>query len=173
MVRRVGAQMSEDVGQVVVRRMEPAEAQPVAALIEALIMSLAFYDRRARAAECALYTAEYLIEAQRADPDAVLVAERARAIVGFCVSRYDDDLIWLSWFGKRLGETGKGIGAALLADLHRRRRAAGVHKIWCDSRSDNHASRACLARAGYREICLLTDHWFRQDYVLLERRLDD
>jgi ribosomal protein S18 acetylase RimI-like enzyme len=151
--------------------MAPDEAGSVAAMIQSVITGLDFYNERARATEIGIYTAEYLLAALADDPDAVLVAEQGSALAGFCVSRYDDDLIWLSWFGAAPGSVRLGIGSALLLELHTRRHAAGVHKIWCDSRTDNHASRSCLARAGYTEICMIRDHWYRQDYVLLERRL--
>ena len=165
--------MSENRAQTyLIRRMRRAEAPDVAALIQATIAGLAIYSEQARQREMAIYSAAYLRAETRLDPDAVLVAEAGGQIVGFCVSRYDDDLIWLSWFGVASQARGQGIGAALLAALERSRRAAGVHKIWCDARTDNHVSRAGLARAGYREIATLANHWYRQDYVLLERVLE-
>lgn len=151
--------------------MLPAEADAVADMLAEVITTLDFYNAEARATEIALYTGAYLAKQLASDPDAVLVAEQDQTIIGFCISRPDDGPCWLSWFGARLGYRGKGIGTILLAALHSARRASGIHKIWCDSRTDNHASRACLARAGYREICTLSDHWYRQDYVLLECRL--
>jgi ribosomal protein S18 acetylase RimI-like enzyme len=153
-----------------IRRMAAGEAEAVAALMARTIAVLDFYSERARAAETAIYTAAYLRELVAEDPDGVLVAD-AGGPAGFCVSRYDDDLIWLSWFGVAPELRGRGAGAALLDAMHAARRAAGVHKVWCDSRTDNHASRAALARAGYREIVTIPDHWYRQDYVLLERYL--
>jgi RimJ/RimL family protein N-acetyltransferase len=152
--------------------MRSGEAAAVAALVRATIASLTFYSAQARAQEIANYTAARLRSEARHDADAVLVAESSGILDGFCVSRYDDDLIWLSWFGVRPPARNRGVGIAMLQALEQIRTAAGVHKIWCDARTDNHASRACLARAGYREIALLTRHWYRQDYVLLERVLD-
>lgn len=151
-----------------IRPMEASEAEAVAMLIGRVIAGLDFYNDQARQTEQGIYTASYLAEAVAADRDAVLVACDANRIAGFCVSRYDDDLIWLSWFGVAPGYEQRGIGMALLSELAERRRAVGVHKIWCDSRTENHASRAALAKAGYHEICQINDHWYRQDYVLLE-----
>jgi len=145
-----------------VRRMRAEE------MLCAVIETLDFYNAEARRTEIAIYTGAYLAKQIAGDPDAVLVAEQNEAMIGFCINCADDGPYWLSWFGARLGYTGHGVGTALINALHTARRAAGVHKIWCDSRTDNVASRACLARAGYREICTITDHWYRQDYVLLE-----
>ena len=154
-----------------VRPMHAHEAEQVAALLHEVIASLDIYVEAARATEIEIYTPAYIRELSMRDADGVLIAEEADVIVGFCISYADDGPYWLAWFGARLGYTGRGIGSALLADMHTRRQAAGIHKIWCDSRTDNHASRACLARAGYRTICILEDHWFRQDYMLFERIL--
>jgi RimJ/RimL family protein N-acetyltransferase len=154
-----------------VRRMRAPEAHAVAQLMQATIGALTIYSQLAREREMAIYSAAYLRAVARRDRNAVLVAHAGGALAGFCVSRYDDDLIWLAWFGVPPEQRGLGVGAALLAALAQARQQEGVHKIWCDARTDNHASRACLARAGYREIATLADHWYRQDYVLLERLL--
>ncbi len=151
--------------------MHTHEAEQIATILHEVIASLDFYVEAARTAEIEIYTPTYLSDLHTHDADGVLVAEEAGAIVGFCISYADDGPYWLAWFGARLGYTGRGVGNALLAELHARRQASGCHKIWCDSRTDNHVSRACLARAGYREICTLANHWFHQDYVLLERKL--
>jgi RimJ/RimL family protein N-acetyltransferase len=148
--------------------MHPEEADATSGMLCAVIETLDFYNAEARRTEIGIYTAAYLAKHLAADPDAVLVAEQDAAIIGFCISRFDDGPCWLSWFGATLGHSGQGVGTALLNALHTARRATGIHKIWCDSRTANVASRACLARAGYREICTITDHWYRQDYVLLE-----
>jgi RimJ/RimL family protein N-acetyltransferase len=151
--------------------MHAIEADEVASLMHEVIEALDFYVESARAAEIALYTPQYLAELGNRDSDGVLVATDDNELVGFCISYADDGPYWLAWFGTRLGFSGRRLGSALLAEMHTRRRAAGVHKIWCDSRTDNHISRACLARAGYRELCTLQNHWFHQDYVLLEHYL--
>ena len=103
-----------------------------------------------------------------ADVDSVLVATVNTQIVGFCFSNIDDGLIWLSWFGVRPEYRRHGIGTALLNALDARAKRAGAHKVWCDCRTDNVASRATLADSGYREICTLVNHWYGQDFLLWE-----
>jgi RimJ/RimL family protein N-acetyltransferase len=99
----------------------------------------------------------------------VLVAKADGRVVGFCVSRPDDGLVWLSWFGVEPAWRGRGVADALLARLEEAVRARGVHKVWCDSRTDNLPSRRALARAGFREICTVESHWYGLDFVLLEK----
>jgi RimJ/RimL family protein N-acetyltransferase len=154
-----------------IRSIHPSEAATLANLLHTVIESLEFYLPEARAAEIAIYTPAFLANLAEHDPAGVLVAIEANTIVGFCISYADDGPYWLAWFGATIGYRRRGLGLALLEVMHTRRQAAGVHKIWCDSRTANLASRACLAGAGYREICTIPDHWFRQDYVLLERYL--
>lgn len=147
---------------------QPGEIDAVAALMRATIEPLAYYNARARRAELAKYTAETLRTMAADDPLAVLVARQHRRVVGFCVSRYDDATIWLSWFGTAHDARGRGIGTALLRALADSLPARGAHKIWCDSRTDNVESRAVLERFGFRRVATLENHWFGQDYYLWE-----
>lgn len=154
-----------------VERLDLRDAERVAGLMREVILALPFYSDEARRAETGKYTADALREAAAGDPDAVLVARAGERCVGFCVSRYDDGLIWLSWFGVDPQWRGRGVADMLLAGLEAATRARGIHKIWCDSRTTNLPSRRVLARAGFQEICTLARHWYGQDFVLLEKSL--
>lgn len=144
------------------------EIDSLAALMHDTIEPLSFYNARARRAELARYTAEGLRALVAADPQSVLVARDGDGLVGFCVSRFDDGTIWLSWFGTAARARGRGIGAALLAALAETLPTRHAHKIWCDSRVENTGSQSVLERAGFRHIATLTNHWYGQDYYLWE-----
>ncbi len=154
-----------------VDRLDPRDAARVAALMREVIAAVPYYSDDAKRSETGKYGEEALREAAGADPDAVLVAKAGGDVVGFCVSRYDDGLVWLSWFGVHPAWRGAGVADLLLARLEGATGARGIHKVWCDSRTDNLPSRRALARAGFREICTVTDHWYGQDFVLLEKPL--
>ncbi len=132
------------------------------------IEPLTFYNERARRAELARYTADGLRALIAAAPQSVIVARDGGQLVGFCVSRFDDGTIWLSWFGTAVHARGRGIGAALLAALAEALPSRGAHKIWCDSRVENAASRSVLERFGFRRVTTLKNHWYGQDYYLWE-----
>jgi len=132
------------------------------------IQPLTYYNDRAIRAELAKYTADALRSMVEADPQAVLVARDDTGPVGFCVSRFDDGTIWLSWFGTDPRARRKGVGASLLAALANTLPSRHAHKIWCDSRTDNVESKSVLERAGFRRITTLTNHWYGQDYFLWE-----
>lgn len=144
------------------------EIDALAELMRATIEPLTYYNAEARRAELVKYNAAALRALAADDPQAVLVARDQADLIGFCVSRYDDGTIWLSWFGTAARARGRGTGAALLAALANTLAARHAHKIWCDSRTDNTESRSVLERAGFRRIATLTNHWFGQDYFLWE-----
>src|ERR1035437_1467293 len=144
------------------------EMDALAALMRDTIQPLAYYNAPARRAELANYTARELASLVAVDPQAVLVARDGTGLTGFCVSRFDDGKIWLSWFGPAAVARGRGIGASLLAALAGTLPSRHAHKIWCDSRVDNTESRSVLERAGFQRIATLTNHWYGQDYFLWE-----
>ena len=149
---------------------EPAELGPIAALVRAVIAAVPYYNAEAIAAELAKYDEPHLRALLGADPYAILIARDEDGLTGFCVSRWDDATIWLSWFGVAARARGRGVGTALIAALKASLPARRAHKIWCDSRTENVESIATLERAGFRRLTTLTDHWFHQDYFLWEWR---
>lgn len=153
----------------VIAPIDAHEIEALASLMRDVIEPLTYYNERARRAEVAKYTAAHLRALAADDPQAVLVARDDEGLAGFCVSRYDDGTVWLSWFGVAGRARGHGLGAALIAALGATLPSRGAHKIWCDSRTDNVESRAVLERAGFQRIATLTNHWFGQDYYLWER----
>jgi ribosomal protein S18 acetylase RimI-like enzyme len=138
----------------------------VAALMRETIAAVPYYSAQAIASELTKYTGDALHAMHAADAYAVMVSRDDAGLTGFCVSRWDDATVWLSWFGVAARARGQGIGAALVAALQASLPARGAHKIWCDSRADNVESIAVLERAGFRRIATLDDHWFHQDYLL-------
>ena len=144
------------------------EFDALATLMRETIERLEIYNERAKHAEFAKYTPDQICALTAEDPHAVIVARDGEGLTGFCLSRFDDGTVWLSWFGTAARARRRGIGASLLAELASTLAARGAHKIWCDSRTDNAESNSVLDRAGYRRIATLTNHWYGQDYFLWE-----
>jgi RimJ/RimL family protein N-acetyltransferase len=141
----------------------------VSAQFAKIVSTLSYYNEVARRSEVAKYSPCRLEQMIASDVGSVQIATINMQVVGFTFSNIDDGLIWLSWFGVRAEFRRRGIGTALLSALHERAKRAGAHKIWCDCRPNNVASRTVLAGTGYREICTLVNHWYGQDYLLWER----
>jgi ribosomal protein S18 acetylase RimI-like enzyme len=151
--------------------MEPNEAEHAASVFRDIVDSLPYYNVHARAAEIAKYSAPALLEAQAEDPDSVLIARVHGEIAGICISRLDDTLIWLSWFVVDPRYRRMGVGVSLIERLEESVRARKIHKIWCDCRTDNPASKALLIRQGFEPLCTVRNHWYGQDFILWEKGL--
>ncbi len=164
-------QTPEEAATIAISCPRPEEIAETSALFAKIVLSLPYYNESARRSEISKYSPSRLEQMIAADPDAVHVATVNTRIVGFCFSNIDDGLIWLSWFGVAPEYRRCGIGTALLSALDERARRSGAHKIWCDCRPNNVASRVTLAAFGYREICTLVQHWYGQDFLLWERSI--
>ncbi|MFI6783115.1 GNAT family N-acetyltransferase [Micromonospora sp. NPDC050276] len=75
----------------------------------------------------------------------------------------------------RPAQRGAGGGAALLAAVEERARAAGADRIRLDTRADLIEARALYARHGYREIPAYTrgpyaEHWFEKQLTSAPER---
>lgn len=153
------------------RPMNPAEAESLSRSIVGLISGLTYYNEFARASEIAKYSAGDLLDSIREDSDSILVAVRASEILGFCINKYDDGLLWLSWIAVLPGYRGRGIAEKLLGRMEESAKARGIHKIWCDSRTVNESAKALLSKIGYRQLCTVENHWYGQDFILWEKPL--
>lgn len=143
--------------------MRAEEAAEAAGLLREVISGLTVYNERAVASELAKYTNNSILGMD------VLVATVDGALAGVAVTRSDDGLTWIDWVAVREGFRGMGIARGLLLGVVDEAATAGHHKVWCDCRSDNHASRGMLRGAGFRPITFLGNHWYGQDYILWER----
>jgi len=153
--------------------MDPGEASALVDLIVSVVSTLSYYNDRAREEEIAKYRKENLVEMVKDDPDSVLVARIDGRLAGFCLSYYDDGLLWLSWFGVATDSRGIGIGRRLIAALEESAPKRGCHKVWCDTRVPNVQSAQVLTRAGYKQLCRLENHWYGQDFFLWEKVLSE
>lgn len=154
-----------------IRPMRKDEEPQVAELLREVVSPLEYYSEEARRSEIAKYTPEKLEAIRAEDERAVLVAESEGRLAGFCISRYDDGIVWLAWFGVREEARGRGIAEALLSALEDTTRKRRIHKLWCDTRTENVRSQRVLERAGFTRLCRLDRHWYGQDFFLWEKLL--
>lgn len=157
---------------VTVSRMRAGQARQVADLIRSVILPLNYYTKEARRTEVAKYTPKKLLGMFREDPDSVLVATHNSEIVGFCLSRADDGLIWIDWFGVSRPLRGRGVGHALLSAVEGTAPSRVAHKLWCDSRTINSRSNRLLIKFGFTQIGTARNHWFKHDFIFWEKPVD-
>jgi len=153
----------------VVSRMQPEEAEPVNQLFCEIVEKLPYYNELAKSSEIAKYSVEALRASSSNDPDSVLVAKVGDQVIGFCFSNSDDGLVWLAWFGVHSSFERQGVGSVLLEKLEETVRNGRSHKIWCDCRTENEASKSTLSKHGYLQICTVRNHWYGQDFILWEK----
>jgi ribosomal protein S18 acetylase RimI-like enzyme len=149
--------------------MKIIEAVSVAKFAAIIINSLSCYTPAARKSEIKKYGARELEEKIKSDKFSVLLAFDGKDIVGFLFSKWDDATIWLEWIGVAKSERRKGIASLLLESLSRTMPKRKAHKSWCDCRTTNHASKRLLVSAGYKKLAVITNHWFKQDYILWQK----
>jgi ribosomal protein S18 acetylase RimI-like enzyme len=154
---------------IIIERVAFYDIEPLSQLFREVISVLPYYNETAKRSELAKYSSTLLLESVNNDPDSVLVAKVAGKLAGFCLSRDDDGVIWLSWFGVHHSYRRKGIGSALLQRLEETVRDGRAHKIWCDCRTENEASKTLLNDRGYTQLCIVRNHWYGQDFILWEK----
>ena len=69
----------------------------LSAFLYSIVESLPYYNQKAKISECAKYSGERLRKYLVNDSGSVIIAKFRTEVIGFCVSREDDGLIWLSW----------------------------------------------------------------------------
>jgi ribosomal protein S18 acetylase RimI-like enzyme len=153
---------------VIVDCMAPSESEAVNELFADVVRELPYYNAAAKTSELKQHSAEVLQNLVTADRHAVLVA-RTDHIVGFCFSRYDDGLIWISWFGVKKAFRRQKVASALLTAVEHTVVERGCHKIWCDSRTNNEPSINILTTRQYQKICSVRNHWYGLDFILWEK----
>ena len=152
-------------------RMRVGEAEELNHLFVRIVEALPYYNNTAKRGEIAKYSPESLRDLAEKDPDAVLVARVDDQIVGFCFSESDDGLVWLAWFGVDPSFRRHGVGVQLLEKLEETVKNGRSHKIWCDCRTENEASKVALTKHGYVQLCTVRNHWYGQDFILWEKLL--
>ncbi|WP_233583720.1 GNAT family N-acetyltransferase [Micromonospora sp. CV4] len=144
--------------------------QPDAALLlrEYMTEMVVRYHRRpARPGEVDAALAEMPSDDLAHPTGVLLLAHHGADLAGCAGLRWWPDWAEMTRVFIRPAHRGAGGGAALLAALEQRARAAGVDRIRLDTRNDLVEARALYARHGYVEISAYSqgpyaEHWFEK-----------
>lgn len=132
------------------------------------------YNAEFKAHEERRMTLAYLKHLHAVDPDLVFVAHRRSRgrIAGFFIASPDCGHLWLHW-GVALQEFRDGRRSlitirAMVKSLDNGRWS----KICTAIRTSNRPALILMRACGFKPLCVLKDHWFGQDYKLLELPLN-
>jgi ribosomal protein S18 acetylase RimI-like enzyme len=152
------------------RRAGDQDGALVVRLFRIVVEHLEIYNQKARRAELARYSEDFVRDLIGEDADAIWIAYDGGEPVGFSITKHDGDLWWICWFGVVPSARGYGVGRKLVENVINVARARGVSKVWCDTRTENERSIGILYQIGFERICDIREHWFGQDYVLWQIR---
>lgn len=161
--------MGDTPSQITIAFASYSQSLELANLISSVISKLTYYNDLAKAAEINKFCEESIKSRISSDPQSTIIAMKDDRIVGFILTRFDDFLIWIEWFAVDSSARGNGISTLLLDAAENCVRNQGCHKIWCDTRTSNEASKHILSKRGYDQIVTVTNHWYGQDFILWEK----
>ncbi|MEU4531971.1 GNAT family N-acetyltransferase [Micromonospora ureilytica] len=130
-------------------------------------MVVRYHRRPARPGEVDAALAEMPSDDLTAPSGLLLLAHLGDDLAGCAGLRWQPGWAELTRVFIRPGQRGAGGGAALLAAVEERARAAGADRIRLDTRHDLVEARALYARHGYAEIPAYSrgpyaEHWFEK-----------
>jgi ribosomal-protein-alanine N-acetyltransferase len=84
----------------------------------------------------------------------VVVARRARGLLGFAIMKYEEEEAHLLLLAVQSAQRRKGIGSALLAWLEQTVVVAGIGVVRLETRADNQDGRLFYRRHGFEDVGL-------------------
>ncbi|HRG42915.1 MAG TPA: GNAT family N-acetyltransferase [Saprospiraceae bacterium] len=154
-------------------RAKRKDCAELASIIEGVVRAIPYYNDLAKENEISKYGTKNLFSKIKEDKDSILLAIINKKIVGFCLTRFDDYLIWIEWFGVVQEYRGQGIATMLLKELDKSILSRNCHKIWCDCRTTNKASIHILSNQGFKQLVMIPQHWYKQDFILWEKLISE
>ncbi len=156
--------MSEDGGEITVRRMKIEHLAPVFHLGEKL------FTLRESPSLYRTWDEYEVIDIYRNDPDSCLVAEKNGRVVGFALGTVIDKRNsprrygYLVWFGVDEALKGHGIGRRLFSHFRRVMEEADVRMLLVDTEAGNEDALRFFEKSGFSSP---------QDHVYLTLRLEE
>ncbi|TDH19972.1 GNAT family N-acetyltransferase [Segetibacter sp. 3557_3] len=154
---------------VVIRYASEKDCHALSTAMTTVIQNIPYYNELAKQEEILKYQPPQLQVKIREDELSIIIATVDNKIVGFCLSRFDDYLIWLEWVGIVEDYRAKGISHLLLNELDQTIEQRKCHKIWCDCRTENSASIHLLYAHGYTQLVTIPNHWYKQDFIIWQK----
>ena len=144
------------------------DAECLEKLFAEVVGNLTIYNEEARRTEINKYDLAALRTKIGEDPLSISIAVNDEEILGYCITTDQHGPIWIDWYGVAEGARRAGIGYQLIWHLISELPSRSATKIWCDTRTNNVPSIVLFEKMGFRQLCMLKDHWYGQDFYLWE-----
>jgi ribosomal protein S18 acetylase RimI-like enzyme len=136
---------------------------------EVIVTPLVVYNQAMRNEQLATYTPDYFLEKITGDTRSIALAETQKGLSGYVITTYQGGPIWIDWVLIKPDAQGMGVGEKLVKFVMQEAKARNSHKVWCDTRTDNHPAIKLFKKFNFELKCELKDHWQHQDYYIWER----
>lgn len=154
-----------------ISKMSTGEEVELFQLFSEITRTIPYYNDLAKEEEIEAYNPTSLLSKIDAFPSSILTFKVDNKIIGYCFSHLDCYTLWIDWFGVHKDFRRKGYARSLLINLETIAKDNKCHKIWCDSRSNNIQSISLFKSLGYEIITEIKNHWYKQDFVLLQKEI--
>jgi ribosomal protein S18 acetylase RimI-like enzyme len=139
-------------------------------LIIDIIKNTSYYNQLAKNEESKNYSPKNLYQ-KLLDPQWKIIAMYyEKKIIGFLSGYIDGEtLFWIDWLGVKYNYRNKKLAHHLIHYLEKQLLKLNIHKIWCDSRTNNHKSNNLLRKHKFKKRAKFEKHWYNQNFFIWEK----
>jgi ribosomal protein S18 acetylase RimI-like enzyme len=150
-----------------IRTAKLADVSTLVELFAGVVKDLTVYCVAMRAEQLETYTSKRFEEL--ISKNSVVVAVHNGVLVGFMSISNQGGPGWIDWVIVDPSMQRNSIAQMMLDFSIQRCQNRGIHKIWCDTRTDNDKACGFFKRNGFVVKCELKDHWHNEDYFIWEK----
>jgi ribosomal protein S18 acetylase RimI-like enzyme len=136
-----------------------------------IIFNIPYYSNLSKKEEIKKFSSLNLRKNIKDKNKLYICAIEDKKIIGFVCGYFDAGTFWIDWIGISQRFRNKGVAENLENYLEKILRKSKIHKIWCDSRTNNKEVINLFKKLGFRKITKISKHWYKLDFYLWEKLL--
>lgn len=143
----------------------------VSGFIESEIRAIPYYNDLARSHESTLYDKTNIEKLIKDNSSNIIVATINGALAGVLVSKFDCYTRFINWILVKEQFRRNEIALQLLQQCIQLAKEEDCNKVWCDCLTVNVEAVAFFKNQSFTIIAQLKNHWYGQDFYLLEKNI--